>query len=652
MAKLKKQFIKKNFLYRKALLFLLLHINLYNMCGISGFIFKDKQKWLEDATLSSESLAHRGPDARGTYTDDHILLSHMRLSIIDLSDNANQPMHSQCGRYVMVYNGEVYNFREILEELKQYRPEFQPKTHSDSEIILEAFATWSINLPHKLNGMFAIAIWDKQQQTLYIFRDRVGIKPVYYYHKNGETAFASELKGLVAHPEIKKNLTIDYTAVNQFLNLGYIPAPFSIYKEIRKFPAGHYAIIKEGNFKLFPYWRPEEKIRPELRITDPDQALKELKELVTSSVKYRLISDVPYGTFLSGGIDSSLVTAVAQSLHTDAINTFSIGFWQKDFDESGYARSIAEYLGTNHHQHIVTEEDALNWMPLLNDIYDEPYADSSAIPTLLVSSMAKKHVTMTLSGDGGDELFMGYGAYKWAERLNNPAVSLLRKPASMFLKYGPKKYRRTSSLFETTPHDHLRSHIFSQEQYLFNRKEIAKILKNPFLVNFELDENFSKDLPHLKPAEQQALFDFKYYLPDDLLVKVDRASMHFALETRVPLLDYRIAEWALNLHPSLKSSQGETKWILKKLLYQYIPPKFFDRPKRGFAIPLQKWLQKELKDYALDYLNPEAIKRTAILETSETEKLLRKFYKEEQYYLYNRVWQILVLQKWLMDSNY
>lgn len=621
------------------------------MCGILGFIFKDKQKWLNGAVNSAESIAHRGPDASGNYSGEHILLSHLRLSIIDLSDKANQPMHSHCGRYVMIYNGEVYNFMELLEELKEHRPGFRAKTNSDTEIILEAFVTWNTDLPEKLNGMFAIAIWDKQLKTLYLFRDRMGIKPLYYYQRNGETAFASELKALVTHPEIKKNLTINYTAVNQFLNLGYIPAPNSIYSEIQKFPSGHYALIKNGEFKLLPYWQPEEKISSDKRLTDPDIAIKELKKLIESSVKYRLISDVPYGTFLSGGIDSSLVTAVAQSLHSEAINTFSIGFWDKDYNESGYARKVAEYLDTNHYELMVTEEDALQWLPRLNDIYDEPYADSSAIPTLLLSSMAKKHVTMTLSGDGGDELFMGYGAYKWAERLKNPLISFFGKPISQLLKYGPEKYRRASSLFDKLPGNQIKSHIFSQEQYLFNRKEIKRILKNNFLRDFELDENFSDELSYLSAAEQQALFDLKYYLPDDLLVKVDRASMHFGLETRVPLLDFRIVEWALNLHPSLKMKNGETKWILKKLLYQYVPQEFFDRPKRGFAIPLQKWLQKELKDFTMDYLNPDSIRKTSILEPSETEKLIRNFYKKDQHYLYNRVWQILVLQKWLSDTH-
>ncbi len=622
------------------------------MCGISGFIFKNKHAWIDGAKRATECLAHRGPDASGFYEEENLYISHQRLSIIDLSDRANQPMHSHCGRYVMIYNGEVYNFRELLEELKEHRPGFQAKTHSDSEIILEAFITWNINLPQKLNGMFAIAIWDKQEKVLFLFRDRIGIKPLYYYHKNGETGFASELKALTMHPEIKKNTDIDFTAVNQFLNLGYIPAPDSIFSEIKKFSAGHYAVVKNGDFKLYQYWQPEEKISPDQKITDPDIALKDLKKLIESSVRYRLISDVPYGTFLSGGIDSSLVTAVAQSLHSDSINTFSIGFWNKDYDESGYAREIAKYLGTQHRELIVTEEDALQWMPRLNDIYDEPYADSSAIPTLLVSQMAREHVTMTLSGDGGDELFMGYGAYKWAERLNNPVITLFGKPISLLLNYGPQKYRRASSLFDKMPASRLKSHIFSQEQYLFNRREIAKILKNPFVRDFDLAENFSDELSYLNAAEQQALFDLKYYLPDDLLVKVDRASMHFALETRVPLLDYRIVEWALNLHPSLKLNNGETKWLLKKLLHTYVPERFFDRPKRGFAIPLQKWLRKELKDFTMDYLNPDAVKKTGLLKSAETEKLLREFYENNQNHLYNRIWQLVVLQKWFIDSNY
>ncbi len=621
------------------------------MCGILGYILPHSHT--EDAMLASamESLSHRGPDARGYFRQDALVMAHLRLSILDLSDNANQPMHSHCDRYVMVYNGEVYNYREVQQEIQKQNPSFQPRTHSDSEVLVEAFALWNIAFVHKLNGMFAIAIWDKLEKTLYLFRDRIGIKPLYYYHRQQDFAFASELKALTHHPAISKQLSIDYTAVNQFLHLGYIPAPYSIYEEIKKFPQGHFGVFKNGKLTLEPYWRLEDKARSENVIKDPQEALEQLRELVETSVKYRLISDVPYGTFLSGGVDSSLVSAVAQSLHAKPINTFSIGFWEKDFDETPWARKIAQHLGTNHHEFMVTEKDALEWMPKLDGIYDEPYADSSAIPTLLVSQMAKKHVTMTLSGDGGDELFMGYGAYKWAQRLSHACMPLLRKPASLLLKAGPVQYRRAAALFENPGKERMKSHIFSQEQYLFSRREIARMLQPQYGSAFMLDENYGPELSHLNAQQQQALFDMKYYLPDDLLVKVDRASMFFALETRVPLLDYRIVEWSMNVHPNLKIKNGEAKWLLKQLLYQYVPAEHFQRPKRGFAIPLQKWLKTELRDYAMDYLNPEALNKTQILNPGPTQQLLDSFYKKDQHYLYNRIWQLVVLQKWLSENT-
>jgi asparagine synthase (glutamine-hydrolysing) len=371
-----------------------------------------------------------------------------------------------------------------------------------------------------------------------------------------------------------------------------------------------------------------------------------------SSVEYRLISDVPFGTFLSGGIDSSLVTAVAQSLRPNPINTFSIGFWDREYDESPHAQKIADYLGTQHNSMYVTEADAIEWIPRLTGIYDEPFADSSAIPTLMVSQMARRHVTMTLSGDGGDELFMGYGAYQWAKRLANPLAGWLRWPASMLLPHGPMHYRRAAGLFEKVPRSQLKSHIFSQEQYLFSRKEIRELLREQQYTGFELQEEFTSPVSQLSPAEQQAFFDLTYYLPDDLLVKVDRASMYFALETRVPLLDYRIVEWALNLPVSMKLKNGESKWLLKQLLYQYLPEEFFQRPKRGFAIPLKKWLKSELKDFAMDYLNADAIRKAGLLDPDRVKKLLNAFYDGNQDYLYNRIWQLLVLQKWILENRF
>jgi asparagine synthase (glutamine-hydrolysing) len=620
------------------------------MCGILGFAGANN---ISDSSFNAsiERLAHRGPDARGSFRDQGIALGHLRLSIIDLTTAANQPMHSHCGRYVMVYNGEVYNFKEVEQELTIANPGFKARTQSDTEIIIEAFATWHIDFVQKLNGMFAIAIWDTLQKKLFLFRDRLGIKPLYYYQSDDSFAFASELKVLKDDPGIRKKISINHTAINQFLHLGYIPAPESIFNEIKKFPAGHYGIWDKDNFSIVPYWKPDGKINEKSKLKTTAEYLNELKLLLESSVRYRLMADVPFGTFLSGGIDSGIVTAVAQKVHSQAVNTFSIGFWDKTYDESGYARKVSEYLGTNHHSMRVTEADALEWMPQLTGIYDEPYADSSAIPTLLVSKMARKYVTMTLSGDGGDELFMGYGAYRWAKRLDHPLMNLMKWPASEMLRHGPLKYRRAAELFERIPANQLKSHIFSQEQYLFSRKGIKGILNPEFYQPFNLHEIFAGRLAKWSAAEQQAFFDLIYYLPDDLLVKVDRASMFFGLETRVPLLDYRIVEWALNLPPQFKYCNGESKWLLKQLLYQYVPKTFFDRPKRGFAIPLQKWLRKELKDFAMDYLNPQAVKDVGILNPEAVQSVLDAFFQKNQTYLYNKIWQMLVLQKWFTENR-
>ncbi|MFW5708498.1 MAG: asparagine synthase (glutamine-hydrolyzing) [Bacteroidota bacterium] len=620
------------------------------MCGIVGFL-NDNPSIEFSIVAANECIAHRGPDARGTWSQNNIVLGHLRLSIIDLSDAANQPMHSHCGRYVMVYNGEIYNYREIQQEIFRIDPGFQPRTHSDSEIILEAFARWGNAFVSKLNGMFAIAIWDKLDETLSLFRDRLGIKPLYYFQSGSSFGFSSELKALSLDPSLRKHLSEDAAAINQFLHLGYIPAPYTIFREIRKLPAGHWGVFSRGDFSVQAYWRAEEKVVPNQEKINDQQALSQLKQLLESSVQYRLIADVPYGTFLSGGIDSSLVTAVAQSLHNSAINTFSVGFWDKDYDESGYASQIAEYLGTNHHAMRITEQDALAYMPLLTGIYDEPFADSSAIPTLLVSQMARKHVTMTLSGDGGDELFLGYGAYKWAQWLSSPSVPLIRGLAAAILKRGPVKYRRAAGLFESVAAQQLKSHIFSQEQYLFSRRQANAVLNRDMIQEYDLHENFPSLLKRLSPAEQQALFDLTYYLPDDLLVKVDRASMFFALETRVPLLDYRIVEFALNLPRQYKFRNGQTKWLLQQLLASYIPKELFQRPKRGFAVPLQKWLRNPLKEFAMDYLHHDAVARYGVFDPLEVNRLVHAFYHNGQDYLYNRVWQLVVMQKWLSENR-
>jgi len=615
------------------------------MCGICGYYSTSGVFSREDLDKMLLSIAHRGPDADGAFLEGPVALGHRRLSIIDLSSAANQPMFSHNDRYVMVFNGEIYNFKEIEKELKNKNSEFKIRTLSDSEIVLEAFSLLGPEFVSMMNGMFAIAIYDKAERAIYFFRDRVGIKPIYYYWDGQNFAFASELKALIKSDFINKNISLNNVAVNEFLHLGYIPEPHSIYKNIYKFPSGSWAKLSSKGFEIKRYWNIDDKISEKL-ITDENEAKEILKELLVSSVKYRMISDVPFGTFLSGGIDSSLVTAIAQSLNANPVNTFNIRFEDSKHDESQYAKAIAQYLGTNHHEYTVTEKDAIDIIPQLNNIYDEPFADSSALPTLLVSKMAKQNVTMTLSGDGGDELFMGYGAYRWAERLDNPFIHAFRSPIKKTLSLMNDRYQRASHLFESVKKENVCSHIFSQEQYLFSRSEIKNILKPEFYNDYDLNEN-----PVLKrsltASEKQSLFDFKYYLKDDLLVKVDRASMHHALETRVPLLDYRIVEFAYNLHPSLRYRNGISKYLLKKVLYDFVPEKYFDRPKWGFSIPLQKWMKTDLKGFVEENSSNKIISDTGILNTVEVEKLKNDFLLNDKSYLYNRLWQLITLTRFL-----
>jgi asparagine synthase (glutamine-hydrolysing) len=612
------------------------------MCGITGFKSTIHQQG--DLEQMTEVLAHRGPDAFGYYSDvdTGVFLGHRRLSIIDLTEAANQPMESNCGRYVMVYNGEVYNYQEIAKEL-----DVPLKTKSDTEVILEAFVKWGVEFVHRLNGMFVLAIYDKQEDKLFLFRDRLGIKPLFYACSEGNFLFASELKSL-------KNLSgIDYQvskqAVYNFLHLGYIPEPLTIYKGVHKFPIGAWAVFEKGELHIQSYWKAQDKIMEDT-IKDFSQAKSTFKGLIESSVAYRMISDVPFGTFLSGGIDSSLVTAVAQQHSSGKLNTFSIGFKDKKHDESAYAKSVASYLNTDHHELFVTEKDALEKVDMLTGIYDEPYADSSAIPTMLVSELARKQVTMTLSGDGGDELFMGYGAYRWAKRLNNPLVKGFGKTASSVLKTGlaGQRYQRAAGLFEKS--DFVHSHIFSQEQYFFSERELGELLSYDTMPENATKIDFSCIPRNLSQPEKQALFDLNFYLKDDLLVKVDRASMKYSLETRVPLLDYRIVEFALNLDSSFKFRKGELKYFLKQVLYDYVPASFFERPKQGFSVPLASWLKSDLKYLISDYLSNEVIQRYGIVKPEAVKQLLQCFSSGKHDYLYNRIWLLIVLHRWMGEN--
>ncbi|HET6225641.1 MAG TPA: asparagine synthase (glutamine-hydrolyzing) [Bacteroidia bacterium] len=625
------------------------------MCGITGFYSQAKKFSEKELHAMTDILAHRGPDAFGYFLDEYVGLGHRRLSIIDLSDSANQPMYSGDKRYVMVYNGEVYNYQEIAAELRSVF-KIQLKTSSDSEVILEAYARYGPAFVKKLNGMFAIAIYDTLKKELFVCRDRVGIKPLFYFWDGENFAFASELKALVACSFIP--LKINMNAAYQFLHLGFVPSPISIYESIKKMKAGSWIKVSATSFESNTYWSVNQQFSENV-VTKEKEAIVKLSELLMSSVQYQIKSDVPFGVFLSGGIDSSLITASAVNLSDGVkVNTFSIGFEENRFNESVYARSIANYLGTNHHEFIVSYKDALDLIDPMMETYSEPFADSSAIPTMLVSKLARQHVTVTLSGEGGDELFFGYGAYQWAKRLNRPMIKSFRHQIASFLKM-QKKFQRHAAYFEY-PSQHLQySHIHSQEQYLFSLQELDQLMSPEFKnaqlnANTELLNDFGDIVNNLgrslNPMEKQALFDLNYYLECDLLSKVDRASMRYSLETRVPYLDHRIIEFALNLSPHLKYKNGTTKYLLKEILYQYIPKKLFDRPKQGFAIPLEKWLRTDLYFLIEDTLSKEVITKYNIVNYSFVAHLKKEFLNGKDFY-YNRLWQLIVLHKWLKRNH-
>jgi len=619
------------------------------MCGIAGYFSTENKFSRSDLERMNSALVHRGPDAEGYFSDEIVGFAHRRLNILDLSSKGNQPMFSHDKRYVIIYNGEVYNYKEIVNELNSQPNgnKLNLNSSSDTEVILEAFSHWGHEFVHKLNGMFAIAIYDTLEKELYLFRDRVGIKPLFYYWDGKNLAFASESDALCKLSGVPK--IINRTAINYFLHLGFIPAPMTIYQSIKKMDSGCWMKFSEkGGMEIKKYWALSNVVKKEV-ITNEKKALVILSDLIKSSVQYQLKSDVPVGIFLSGGIDSSLIAAEAVNLSSVKVNTFSIGFEENKFDESKHAKAVAENLGTNHHEFIVSHKDAIELIDIVLDAYNEPFADSSAIPTMLVSKLAKKYVTVTLSGEGGDELFLGYGAYKWARRLNNPFLKTFRKPIGKILAgLKSNRMKRASNLFKYDDENNVQSHILSQEQYLFSEKEISElVIDSESKINLFID--YTSYGRKLNAVEKQSLFDIEYYLQYDLLTKVDRASMFYSLETRVPYLDHRIVEFALNLSTDLKINNGIQKYIIKEILYQYIPEKLFNRPKQGFAIPLESWLHGELKFLINDYLSEKTITECGFVDYMKVKKLIEEF-ENGKGYLFNRLWVLIVLHKWMKKN--
>lgn len=619
------------------------------MCGISG-IFSNDGVEHDIIQAMVGALAHRGPDAVGTYIspNGNVALGHNRLSVLDLSAAANQPMTIDDGRYTIVYNGEIYNFQEVRLKLETLRPDFIFTTSSDTEVILYAFRYWGEGMLQHLKGMFALAIWDQTEQALFMCRDSVGKKPLFYYRDAENLIFSSEIKALLKHPTVAKQQQFNIKAISHFLHLGYIPEPDTIFTSIHKFPAGSWAVFRKNEkLELKRFWNIKDDFS-ETTQRNPLQAVEEFDRILTNAVEKRLIGDVPIGIFLSGGTDSSLVAAMASKKLGSSLKTFSIGFAESKFDERQYAASVAKHLKADHHDFLLSEAEAVNMVDTYIHHFDEPFADTSAIPTMLVSKMARESVTVALTGDGGDELFQGYGAYVWADRLARIPWKLA-KPIlhTAMANFGSSRVKRVSGLFAEVEGS-IQSHIFSQEQYFFSQHEIHhRLLCNP--DEFRLFEYSESNIDRLTAAEEQALFDFNYYLKDDLLVKVDRASMYYGLECRCPFLDKDVIKFSASLDDSLKRRDGISKWLPKKVLEKYLPYDLVHRPKWGFGIPLPTWLKQDLKYLLDDFLSDSCIREIGLFKVEYVGELRNKFMTGSDY-LFNRLWVIIIVHKWMKEN--
>ncbi len=623
------------------------------MCGIAGFCnFKgDKAKMIEKM---KEKMYHRGPDAGGNYfsEDGQVTFGHRRLSIVDLSENGSQPMTSHSGRYVMTYNGEIYNYKKIAEKLLRERKVEAFRGTSDTEVLLEAFEAYGVKEAISLcKGMFAIALYDQKEQVLYLLRDRIGEKPLYYGQVGESFAFASDI-GSLAVMEGFDN-PINTAVLDLYFIHGYIPAPYSVYEGIYKLEAGTILKIKlpfNGlkSAEVEAYWSIKEtakKGQENLFKGSAEEAADELERLLKEAISEQMVADVPVGAFLSAGIDSSTVVALMQSLHKGKVKSFTIGMEEKDYNEAVYAKEIARHLGTDHTELYITEEDAKAVIPKLADMFGEPFADSSQIPTYLVSKMTRDHVTVSLSGDGGDELFCGYTSYASVERIWNKMKHIpyfIRKPCSELIIHSPLAqkpiYRIKGKLLGAKGPSDL--YISSYET-------------DPLTKQISLDDRTCSykysayDPKYLKETNHNImLMDMLMYHPDDILVKVDRAAMAVSLETRVPMLDKDVVEFAWTL-PIDYEREGQTgKKVLRDVLYRYVPKEMMERPKKGFSIPIEKWLrQSELREWAESLIDRKTLEQQGILNPDVVWKIWKDFIDRGEWRI--QIWYILMFQEWM-----
>lgn len=615
------------------------------MCGISGIATFNESGAPEGVIQRiNAALRHRGPDDDGYFHggDGKVILGHRRLSVIDLA-SGRQPIFNEDGRVAVIFNGEIYNYIELRNELKEKGHTFA--TQSDTEVIVHLYEEMGRDCVNRLRGMFALAVWDSRKEELFLARDRVGKKPLYYAVAQGVLYFSSEIQALYEVPEIPKE--IDYDAIDRYLTYSYIPSPYSIYKAIRKLPQAHYLAFNTNGVAVTRYWQPDYRRKTSL---DYEEAKQELVRILSEAVRLRLISEVPLGAFLSGGVDSSAIVALMSRLSDRPVKTFSIGFPDKEYNELAYAKEVARLYHTDHHEFIVEP----NRLDVLSDIvrhFGEPYGDSSAIPTWHLSRLTRQHVTVALNGDGGDELFGGYPWYRVMHGFNRASNPISRWMARSLLSIGrnhlPRRVQRGLELLgdaEAHRFQSLRSFVNNRDREILYHEQFRRrlVARAEEYLSGLYDESIPDDYDRALCA------DFLSYLPDDLLVKVDRASMAHGLECRSPFLDHELIDFACGLPAAWKIQGGKTKKILKESIGGWFPNGFVDRPKMGFTVPIGKWFRGEMRPFIWEQLTAGALSRMDLLEPQSIKMMLAEHFDGTRNHE-TRIWNIFMLGLWFEE---